>query len=97
MVRLALRVAGWTLKLGGALFLLAFTIWFSFFMIFALPNPDRVPDPLDILEGVNPDSAAPRRLSIHTDLINALDSAEVSVPSLDAGMAVVADEDFFDE
>jgi uncharacterized sulfatase len=97
MVRLVLRLAGWTLKWGGALFLLAFTLWFSFFMIFALPNPDRVPDPLDILEGVKPDSAPSPRLSIHADLINALDEAEVDVPSLAVGRAALAEEDFFAE
>lgn len=92
-----MRVTGWTFKWGGLLFLFAFTLWFSFFMIFALPNPDRVPDPLDILEDVKRDQAAPPRLSIHTDLINALDEAHVDAPSLDAGYAAVAEEDFFAE
>lgn len=97
MVRLVLRAAGVTLKWGGVLSLLAFTVWFSFFMIFALPNPDRVPDPLDILEGVKPDSAANPRLSIHADLINALDEAEADVPNIDAGRTALAEEDFFAE
>ncbi|MBF0291774.1 MAG: sulfatase [Nitrospinae bacterium] len=97
MVRFLLRAGGVALKWGGLLFLFAFTVWFSFFMIFALPNPDRVPDPLDILEGVKPDQAEPTPLSIHTDLINALDEAQVDVPNLDAGYSAVAEEDFFAE
>lgn len=97
MVRLGLRALGWTLKWGGAMFLLAFTAWFSFFMIFALPNPDRVPDPLDILEEVKKEAAAPRRLSVHADLIHSLDGAYVEAPGLDAGYSALAEEDFFAE
>jgi arylsulfatase A-like enzyme len=66
-------------------------------MIFALPNPDRVPDPLDILEGVKKETSPPLRLSIHADLINALDEARVDAPSLDAGYSALAEEDFFAE
>lgn len=92
-----MRIGAVIIKWGGALFSLAFTVWFSFYMIFALPNSDRVPDPLDILEGAQKESAAPMRLSIHTDLINSLDEAEVDAPGLDAGYAAVAEEHFFAE
>ncbi|MBI5814094.1 MAG: sulfatase [Nitrospinae bacterium] len=82
-------------KAAVALVLAAFFLWLAFFLVFALPNPARVADPLEIIK-----DAAPRDkpgLAIYRDLIFDLDGARVDAPSLPIGLGAMKGTDFFAE
>ncbi|MBI4664838.1 MAG: sulfatase [Nitrospinae bacterium] len=89
--RLARRLA----KALAITFLVVFTGWFAFYMIFALPNPARVDDPLEVLKDA--DTSPKQPLTVYKDLLFELDNAKVWAPSLPVGLGALGGVDFFAE
>ncbi|VAX24230.1 Choline-sulfatase [hydrothermal vent metagenome] len=68
-------------------------LWSLFFLAFVLPNPARLPDPLNVIDGVKP--SGKRKLEMKKNFIFELEKAGASVPNLGKGRGLLKNLDFF--